>query len=1659
MPVPGGRQTITNTTLGGVASELNPIKLPSGPSPLCVECDFDQIGSVRTRDGLFSVYSYLDLFSGPNNAGNGASVSTGAGQIAWSSPNNIPIDSPGTYAALVTGLYGVSYSNYHAGPFTATSTTLSCAVDPTFSSWTAHNPYSVATIILDSNGNVQRCTTAGTSGATHPIWATNVGGLTLDGSGNLVWTCLGAFQISVGDTLIALVSLDPDPGPAPNAVSSFMDDQGNTWNPLTLVQNFFNAGGRHQTIQAWYAVSVSDVAYGTALNLTINFPLSAASVSLVSFSGLGAVTHSVQDSGSAAMSWSSGSLNISANEVLFSFSGANFTQSVSSPFTVIAGASGGDQTAIAYYNPGSAGTYSDTWTAGSSSNWTSSLVSFSATPPATENPFTSQLLKATNYSFSIPTTVGVTGIGVTLYGHQTTVSGSYLNVTMLSPGNPAPTITCNLPSVDGAVEVGGASETWNQVLNPALINGGTLGFSVQAVSPNATVGLNFYIYAVKLTIYLTPNPAQNFNWINTFEMTDGGVLTLAIDNGGVCWQEDVINNPYQLTSFFLNAGAGSFAYGVTEDDREFIAISNLREGTGQPIQYDGTSVNRLSQEGPAVSPVITSDSSEYAIVAITQPGTQVMGNGSPPDSGGYQIIWSAGPGIASNGSVISIYFPRPVSGNYASYLASLGFEVGTNVILAGIQTINGQNPNGTYVVTFVGSGAGFNNSGLFPVFSVQAAETTFANDIIQNGATYQFTLATVQTAVPVPNLTAGSQITIAGSGSATYDSTWTILAQLNGAQMNITQTAAAAQVATYNYNTVEGVPVGYQNAFVYAIGDQIVDKGGYLWQVTTAGTSASSGYPNFAGFESSGDTLADGPNTLIFTNEGLNTSLVVTVSGCVNGAIFGVSPFNVTQAVIIYADQSTFKVNIGSTATITASAETATAIVNGTEFTFNPLVAVGSSETGGNIVLAGGLTSGFRFATCFYITEAGLVTPASVPVKFGLNEDAAFLNANNLPIGPTNVVARGVAITESGTGAIAGANFYYLPTAIQEQDPNNPNALITYGPMIVPDNISTTAKFNLTDANLLNATGISIQGNNLFQTIELGSSMGVFAYSNRLFAWGVNDKINNLIEGTMSFNGGVIALPLGAGNYPLGWTVDGTYGDGGQAINSPLFGFSYEISNSTGSTQALYGMLTQPAYQDYLGVPIINIQTPYNLRIVCRNTTADISGGLTVDLISASTGVSYGAATISVTSMSSDMQLFDVPLLVNQFAVGVPMDLTLRIYASAQVTASVIQVDRMEIYNANEPKLGGGTDLLGSYVDAFEQFDQLSGNLGTATQNQQPVISVQTLFDQLILFKTRSMYSTEDNGLTEPYKWDVKEISNKVGCVGINAVAVGEGWLATVDQSGLYIWEGGQPKKISGEIQPTWDMINWKYGHTIWATNDPVKKRITIGVPIATPNRWMPNFTANSNPTSPNVLFIMSYRELNTAAEMAQEGAVRQTFMGTLKAFQLGRKWSFWDIPTSGGAYCVRPDATEQLLLGNGVANSKIYQQAPPYTQFNDDGEPIYSQYMTYGAPNSDEQEAKNLGQERMLNDETHIAVTGAGFLAMSTYPDYPNSANSWVSTPQPVHNPAPYGDVEIPVNSAGYRFFTLFSNQNVFNQWFEIARIVWYLQKHPHAPKRGFNP
>src|SRR5262249_53169496 len=139
--------------------------------------------------------------------------------------------------------------------------------------------------------------------------------------------------------------------------------------------------------------------------------------------------------------------------------------------------------------------------------------------------------------------------------------------------------------------------------------------------------------------------------------------------------------------------------------------------------------------------------------------------------------------------------------------------------------------------------------------------------------TYQVTLATMTTTTPA-QIVVGDSVTTASASDADWDGTWTILADLNGAQIAITSTTLTSNVATYTYTLISG------------------------------------------------------------TNP--TTGEIVSVTGCTNGPIVnGTSIFNVSNTQIASASPGTFTISLNG-ANVTTAAETGNGIVNGTIFQFDP---------------------------------------------------------------------------------------------------------------------------------------------------------------------------------------------------------------------------------------------------------------------------------------------------------------------------------------------------------------------------------------------------------------------------------------------------------------------------------------------------------------------------------------------------------------------------------------------------------------------------------------------------------------------------------------------------------------------------------------------------
>ena len=1085
--------------------------------------------------------------------------------------------------------------------------------------------------------------------------------------------------------------------------------------------------------------------------------------------------------------------------------------------------------------------------------------------------------------------------------------------------------------------------------------------------------------------------SYNFDWIKTFAQRSGQLSTLALDANGTLWDENVTSDPGVLTSIYSPIQPNMFGKSVTLDDVEYIGLSNLLSGVDMPRQWTGQWLDRISQVGPGSPPTVAVTSTTYPIVASPLGITQATAKSDPTNPGSFHAAtWSVGPGSTAIGNVITIYYATTVSEP-----ADPDIIVGNAIVLAGMPVVGAANPNGTYIVNSIGSGippvpGAVQSCWYFTV----TATTQFKSHAAPVAGTYQVTLATLTTTTPLPNTQVGSQLTVAGAGVASWDATWTVLYTPNSAQLEITATSLAANQATYDYTLITGTAP--------TVGQQ------------------------------------------------------VTVNGCLNGPVVGgTSIFNVFDGIISGVGTGYFTIDLTYNGSISSAAETGNALVNGTIFQFDPgLSLVGSMTSpifgnsgGGTVVIIGqGLGAGIRQAVVMFLTRNGAITAPSVPITFTTPGGATGLVFTNIPIGPPNIIGRVIALTGAN-----GSQFYYQDVATTI---HNGGQTITYSATVINDNVSTQATFTLTDTVITTGIEIDIQGNNLFEQAELGPCLGTIGYAGRLFSWGVLNKITQWINPT--FDGGATQNSVGI-PYPAGWTIDPTSGAGGLLVPSPLFGNSYYIQNTTGTTAAILGLITQGAFEDYYNVPIILPNTLYSLRCTARTPGSATNGILVLDLYSPSFNKVFGSASFPTSGMTSAMQIFTTTMLTTVFTT-VPPDLILRIYFKNSANLEDVELDRFDIFPTLEPVLT--TQVIGSYEQNFEAFDQIDGVIDTVVENQQPVRTCFTQYDELYIVKSGSMYSTRDNSTSEPEGWTLRQVSPSIGTNSVNGVDYvdsnqqGESYALIGGRAGLYLFNGGEPVQLTGDIRSLWNTINWTYEHTLWVRNDVVNRRILVGVPLPTPNQWLPNAAVNSSPTTPNVVLAMSYREVNSISELEDRATVRaSTFTGKLIATDISRKWSIWQIQSPYTDFVKRPNGTWPLFLGNSKGTGKIYQLTEGAT--DDDGAAINETYTTYGFVTAEAAQALQLGQGRKYFGNLILTTEGTGELQITVYPD--TLASPYVQELQIVTLPNPGGnDLEYgTVDQEGFRLFLQFS-MNAVGQSFNLSRVVMAIKQAASTILRG---
>jgi hypothetical protein len=1194
-------------------------------------------------------------------------------------------------------------------------------------------------------------------------------------------------------------------------------------------------------------------------------------------------------------------------------------------------------------------------------------------------------LQAFDFALNVPLGATILGITVVVTGHFTFFTQGAgtprLTIGLLSGGvtlGSLEALDFNSPT-DVQYVFGSPSTLWDAGLTSADINDPSFGVNIQGFIGNGN--------------------AKNLRTAGDFEIDS---VQVAVTYLNVTSLQQIQPN--------------TFAESVTVDDREFIAFSNLLNGTDIPRTFDGVNFPRLSQVGPGAPPTASTTTTGSAISSITQnPAFPLPVNAhsfllvsdSPSDIGSFGAP-------ATPGNVMTIVLP---SGTVLpSYLLP-----GSNIVLAGFPTINGfrvnNDPAGLlapafYTVTSVGLPIPGQQSYDALTFTVNF--TTFYNKPTSGGATFQATEATLTTPVQVPNLEVGDQFQIAATGGAPpsgYDGTWRVDQTPNASQLQIVSTVLVNNTATYGFNLISGT-------------------------APVAGEA-------------------------------------VTVANTLNGN--GI--FNVVNAIISSVTAGTFSLQLNSPSNIGSAAEDGSGIIFGTIFQFDPFGIVGNKLGVGTIVTIGVIAAGIRKICYSFLTDNGYVTQPSPIFTFDVVAGAQTLAVGNLLPGPSNVIARIVHLT-----AAQGGNFYNIPVPVTVIS-NGQNVVNTSTYLL--DNTSTSITLSFSDDVLTAATEIDVPGNNLFETTELGAPVALIPYAARIFALGEQNKVQNFRN--HSFDGGIQvnrgnSATGGAGvvqTYPAGWTPQGlsltaSVLYGGSVVNSPIFGWAYQITaNGGSSTTGNVGMITQPASQDEFEVPIINASTTYSVRLTASAVPSAPGslGNLVVDLFSPGLNRVFGAFTLQLAEMTQQMAIYTGTLLTKGLA-PVPPDLLLRVYLTGVADTWTVTIDRIEPFPTEQPNLSG--QIIGSYQGNFEAFDRVNGVILTDVQNQQLNVSAFTLFDTLYVVKTNSLISTLDNKTTEPSQWTTpRTISNDVGTTSVYGVAgvnnqdSGESWAIIAGQPGAFVFNGGEPVKITEEIQELWNLINWRYGHTLWVTNDITNRRFLIGVPMKTftvqngvnvQNPWIPLglIPDNGNPTTPNIIIALNYKFLTTGAEVGGRAEIHvSSFGGKLLSVDMARKWNIWSIQSPCAGLIKRQDKTQQTFFGNSEGTAKVYQLTPGLLE--DDGEAFWQLWTSHGWPTPEQEQQFQLGSVRKVFEYMVMVLEGSGDVTITVYPDSMKSPYAHALLPDLILPATSGGDVEMPVNEAGNRLFLQFSCNSV-GAGFTLSRVMLAMRSDPWSPVRGMN-
>ena len=959
-----------------------------------------------------------------------------------------------------------------------------------------------------------------------------------------------------------------------------------------------------------------------------------------------------------------------------------------------------------------------------------------------------------------------------------------------------------------------------------------------------------------------PNNAKVL-YHKTFVQPNGDPLTLILDSNGIFWMEDLGNFPGQVNQIGATT-PGLYAQSCSGFGREYIAVSDLLHGQDIPRQFDGTHLDRVSQDGPGAGPTVSN------------------------------------------------YLPGSVSLGTAG--GTFNIQASTGIIWGGTQFIH----------------------------------------IPSDGTISFYTYFTVTTTTP-HGLSAGQTVTIAGTSVAQANGTYPVQSILNATQFTIAKFEPTTGVSSGGGGTVQlASATGNLVRANNVVSASTTTAHGFLvgWQVQISGVANT----NIGGGITAITRDGFGVVTVTTTSaHGLGVGDTVAIAGVSNpDASFNAASVTVTNVisatVFTYQQNGTAESSSAGTGNVqdiwntTAFIQT---IPSPTTFTYQSLGPNDSTTSAGTAGILGQVSAGTHQVSIAFLTRQGAITKPSPPISVVAPGGQMFA-FSNCALGPANVIARLIILTGAG-----GSNFFALPATPQVAGQVVGQALV------IPDNTTTAGIFDFSDNSLFAGIAVDQVGNDLFDQVVLGPVAAFFEYDSRLFTWGEWNKVENFLA--MSFCGGYLPSALTA---PFGWNSAGNSG-GALVSGGPwAAGQSWQITGDGTGNQK--GLLTQGAYQDNLLDAILSPSTSYGVRFWGAISTPGIAGFVWVTLTSASTGFSstmfIPANQLSLTGGFIALSNFSQPM-----PAVVPSDLILSIYATSLPNGGTVTLAELEIIYLNNPYLG---EARASYVLNPEAYAETTGGIGP--EDDTSAIQCMSLQRNSVLLKTLAgthIFQANDD---EPGEWTVNQISRSVGACSIRGGDPGsfgtgdasEDWDLSFNQNGLYLFAGGEFWKVSQEMQPYIDSINWAAMQTIVIKNDVHNRRAYLLIPTGTA-------------TTPNLLLVMDYRELDTAYQIASSPPIHISFTGKMICSDLTRKWSRWNIPANSAEVILRPGNQKTMVFGAG-AFGQIYSLNPlKYT--DDDLGQMFPYYVTYFFVNHEQEQQLGVGSGRKLIKKVCAYVTGIG--------------------------------------------------------------------------------